>query len=316
MSKKIIYSTRPFRSEFVSQIATIAPDLVWRTSIEESEILDIEIMLGWDKKLASTLLSSSTQLKWVQSISAGVDYLPLEQFSNRSILLSNASGLHSDSISQHVLGIILSDYRGIYSSILNQEKQQWKDDSLSFRSLEHTNMLIIGTGKIGQRLAELATPFGPTVIGINTSGHKVAHFNTTYPMSQLSDVLPTMDIVINILPLTMETTNLYNATFFSSMKPSASFINVGRGKSVVTKDIVYALTHKQFRFAALDVFEEEPLPQSSSLWSLENLLITPHLSGMTPNFQEKFMKIFLKNLKSYTEKQSLSVNSVDLAKGY
>ena len=316
MSKKIIYSTRPFRDEFISQINRIAPDYMWCTEITPSQVSDVEIMIGWDNKLADELLSEHASLSWFQAISAGVDYLPLEKFSERSLLLSNASGLHADSISQHVLATILCDYRGIRKAILNQKVQLWKDDSITYHSLENTNIVIVGTGKIGQRLAELLYPFGPNIFGINTSGHTVSHFKKVYPLNQLLDFLPSMDIVINILPLTDETTGLYNAEFFSSMKKEASFINVGRGPSVNTGDLIEALNKKQLRFAALDVFEEEPLPKNHPLWTMENVLITPHSSGMTPNFQEKFMKIFLENLKSYTKTRSISINQVNLRKGY
>ncbi|KAF1297243.1 hydroxyacid dehydrogenase [Enterococcus sp. JM4C] len=316
MSKKIIYSTRPFRQEFITQIATIAPEFSWQTTLKKSQISDVEIMLGWDRELESELLTKDSNLRWVQSISAGVDYLPLEQLSKNNVLLSNASGLHRDSISQHVLGVILSDYRGIHKSALNQEQHLWKDSTMTYRTLEQANLLIIGTGKIGQRLAELATPFGPTIFGINTSGHKLPNFKETYPIGQLHEVLPDMDIVVNILPLTPETTGLFNAQLFSVMNPEALFINVGRGKSVVTEDLIAALNKQQFRFAALDVFEEEPLPDTSPLWMMDNVLVTPHLSGMTPNFQEKFMQIFLENLKSYHKEQKIAINQVNLNKGY
>lgn len=124
------------------------------------------------------------------------------------------------------------------------------------------------------------------------------------------------DCVINILPLTPETTRIYNSHFFNSMKSSASFYNVGRGPSVDTVALTEALRQKEIAFAALDVFEEEPLPANDPLWTLENVLITPHISGLTPHFQKAFMAIFMDNFRNFIHEKKLVRNQVNVTKGY
>lgn len=267
------------------------------------------------KKFSEQLLSSD-QLKWVQSISAGVDYLPLNDFSKREVLLSNGSGIHALSISEHIIGVLLGYYRGLNESVKKQEQKVWAQESIHYDQLSGKNLLVVGTGHIGQQLSKSIRSLGVNVYGINTTGHPAEGFVETYSIKNMAKIVPEMDIVVGILPGTHETYHIFNSDIFGKMKKTGIFINVGRGDTVHTKELISALEEKQFAFAALDVFEEEPLSESNPLWSFDNVLITPHISGMTVDFQNKFMRIFLANLKSYLSDRELSVNQVELTRGY
>lgn len=315
MKQPIIYSTRPFRDEFIEQIQTFAPNYQFKTELTPAELSQVEISLGWNREFQSELLASNN-LKWVQSISAGVDTLPLEEFSKHDILLSNGSGIHSESIAEHLMGVIFGYSRGLFQAQKAQVSQNWLGSSVHYQAIQNKKLLIIGTGRIGKMVAQRAEVFGMEIYGINTTGRPVEHVKETFPLAKLKEVLPTMDIVINILPLTEQTHGLFNQELFTFFSPTALFINVGRGPSVKTNELIDALNQKKLAFAALDVFEEEPLPENSPLWSMENVLITPHIAGLTPHFQTKFMDIFLKNLESYLSTQTLVVNQVQLLSGY
>jgi phosphoglycerate dehydrogenase-like enzyme len=178
-------------------------------------------------------------------------------------------------------------------------------------------MMIVGTGNIGKRLAEIAKVMGVDTYGVNSTGHPVDSFKECYSLNNWTEELPKMDIVVNILPLTSETTGLYDASVFAQIHPSAIFVNVGRGKSMNETDLIIALQTKQISFAALDVFNAEPLPEDSPLWDLENVLITPHISGVISGFKDKLLNnYFLPNLESFIKDQSVVLNQVDLDKGY
>lgn len=315
MTKPIIFLQREFREEFSDKIQAIAPDYQVKTELTEEELPAVEISVGWSKKFSEQLLASD-QLKWVQSISAGVDYLPLNDFSDRDILLSNGSGIHALSISEHIIGVLLGYYRGLNQSVKNQEQKIWGQDAIHYDQLAGKNLLVVGTGHIGQQLSKSIRSLGVNTYGINTTGHPVEGFTETYSIKNLSKIVSEMDIVVGILPGTHETYHIFNSDIFEKMKKSAIFINVGRGDTVHTKELITALGEKHIAFAALDVFEEEPLPKESPLWDFENVLITPHISGLTVDFQNKFMKIFLANLKSYVANKELSVNQVELKRGY
>ncbi|OTP09500.1 hypothetical protein A5844_002278 [Enterococcus sp. 10A9_DIV0425] len=315
MTKKIIYSDRSFRQEFIDEINRLAPEYTFKTKLEAEDLPQVEISIGWNSMYQQELLASN-HLKWVQAISAGVDYLPLAQFSKKGILVSNASGIHVESISEHVMGIILGYSRGLFQAQRAQIEQTWLGSSVHYQAVENKKLLIIGTGHIGKMLAKKATVFGIECYGINTTGHPVDGFKKTYSIDQLKNVLPTADIVVNILPLTEQTNGLFNQDVFNVFASHALFINVGRGASVKTEDLIKALQQEKLAFAALDVFEEEPLSKESPLWGMENVLVTSHIAGQTSHFQKKLMAIFLNNLKTYVAEKELSMNEIDLSEGY
>lgn len=312
---KFILSTRPFKTEHLDKIKEIAPQYQLITKVRSAEDWqNVKITIGWQNEWTQ-LLSNQTSLRWVQSISAGVDYLPLQEFKTHKILLTNAKGIHKEAISEHVLTTILMRLRGFNEAIIGQRHKKWTHN-IFYGKLEEQKILIVGTGQIGQELAKTLKLLSNQPVGVNTTGHKVENFEKTDAITKLKTIVDQFDFVINILPLTDETYHLYDADFFNAMKQTATFINVGRGASVDTKALTSALQRRLIAYAALDVFEEEPLPLSSPLWDLDNILITPHIAGMVPHFQDKFMTIFLQNLASFVTNQTVTKNHVDLTKGY
>ncbi len=320
MKQPIICVFQSLRPEFFQQIKKVSQNYqvidASTTLPEEDDLERIEITLGWDKKLEQKLLSSDkNQLKWVQSISAGVDGFDLKAFKSKQILLSNASGIHSLPITETVIGLLLCHFRGIQTAILQQEKREWKRE-VSYGTLFGKSVLIVGAGHIGSYLAKSLTAMGAKPFGINRTGHSADGFADVYPQKELDDILPIMDIVINILPLTSETHHFYNQQKFQKMKDGVIFINVGRGPSVDTPALLDALATKKIAFAGIDVVEEEPLPKDHPLWQLENVLITPHIAGLATNFQQQITDIFLKNLTSFLTTEQLALNQIDLTLGY
>lgn len=293
----------------------LAPNYRIKTELEVADLPNVEISLGWDRKYEKALLASD-HLKWVHSISAGVDTLPLKTFAKKGILLSNGSGIHSESITEHIMGIILGYSRGLFQAQKAQLNKKWLGTSVHYQAVEKQNLLIIGTGQIGKMVAKKANSFGMACYGINTTGHPVDGFKQTYPLKEIKQVVSEVDIIVNILPLTEQTKGLFDEKLFEKFSSHTLFINVGRGASVQTNDLIQALNEDKLAFAALDVFEEEPLPEESPLWEMDKVLITSHIAGLTSEFQHKLMVIFLENLKSYIKSQKLTVNAVELTKGY
>lgn len=320
MEKPIIYIHESLTDSQVQEIKEIAPQhlvITSETALAQTNQDTIQIMLGWDKSLGNKLLNSSTsQLKWVQSISAGVDSYDLSKFHKKGILLSNGSGIHSVSIAEHVLGVLLAETRGIRTSIQQQEVHCWQANTLTYQQLSGQKMLIVGTGQVGQQLAHSAQGLGLQTYGVNTTGHITPGFIECYSQEKLGRIVKEMDIIVNILPLTESTYHLYDSILFNAMKNGTIFVNVGRGQSVKTDDLIAGLLTEKIKFAALDVFEEEPLPKDSPLWKMNNVLITPHISGATPKFKIKLLAIFLPNLKSFIETGTLVKNEISFKKGY
>lgn len=309
---------RPFKPVFLEKIQQLAPNLtiVFEDDLHDTQWQEVVVTIGFKASWKDRLLAPNSQLKWVQSISAGVDTLPLAEFQARGILVSNGSGIHSESITDHVIGVLYMYTRQLFRAQQAQLTHQWADLDGGFKQLSELTVTIVGTGQIGTFLARRLQALGVTVLGINRTGHDQEPFTQTAALSKLHEITKTSDIVINILPLTSATTALYDHHFFAQFKPDAAFINVGRGESVVETDLIAALKQKQLAFAALDVTKTEPLPSDSPLWSVDNLLITPHISGYTPHFETKFMAIFLANLEQFIANQTLVKNQVNLQEGY
>ncbi|MFD2670963.1 D-2-hydroxyacid dehydrogenase [Marinicrinis sediminis] len=287
------------------------------SSIEDRLFLEAEIIFGWDTRIETETLCKPSKLKWLQSWSSGIEYLPLSLLEERNIHVTDASGVHAKSVSETILAMMLGFSRGIVSALHNQECAKW-ESPVTLAEMNGCTVSIIGTGEIGKEAARLCRAFGMQVIAVRRSGEPIPEADLTYPTSSLNNALKESDFVINILPLTEETHYLFDFEKFSQMKKSAYFINVGRGSTVKTEDLVKALKEGRIAGAGLDVFEEEPLPAEHSLWLLSNVILTPHNSGgNTMKNRERLVNLFVMNLERYLNGEEHAMkNALDYRKGY
>lgn len=318
MSKPIVLVMETIPEAYLPELRALARacQVVTTKEIGSIHLDEVEIMVNWQEDIGNQLLSSPTsQLKWLQVYSAGVDNLPLSRLKEKRVLVANASGIHSVSIAETVIGLLLSHYRGLQKAIQNQGQNKWNNDML-VSELAGKSVLIVGTGTIGRQLAKVLNCLGAEVYGINQTGYPLADFKATYSRQEVDDVLPKMDSVVNILPLTIDTYHFYGAQRFQCMKEGVAFINVGRGPSVETDALVEACQSGKIGFAGIDVFEEEPLSAASPLWQMDNVVITPHISGKTDQYISRFFAIFVENLEHYLKHGKLIKNQIKLARGY
>ena len=285
-------------------------------NISEEDYSDIEILLGWNSNV-NRVIEQLQGLKWIQLESAGIDYLPQVVLDNPSIRISTTSGIHASAITESVFAYILSYGRGMYQTIQAQQDREWLPiPSDQLKTLPGKTMLIFGTGNIGKELARMASAFGMKVRGVNTDGRDVKHFSKCFRLDEALSIINTAHIVVNAMPLTQDTHSFFNLKFFQDMNPDSLFINVGRGSSVVEKDLYIAVKDKLIAGAYLDVFEKEPLENDSPLWTNENIIITPHITGKMHDYDEKLFPIFVENLCEYLKNGQIKRNLVDSKKGY
>lgn len=288
-------------------------------SLKDVDKSSIEIIIGWSDELIPLIESEESNVKWVQFAYAGVNALPLELFAKKNILLTNGSGIHAYPVTETTIGLILGMTRSIVQSAENQRKKMWKDKWKNEEDVYELNgktMLIVGAGKIGVQLGNVAKAFNMHTIGINRSGRKIENMDEQYTQKELAEVIHKGDIVVNILPLTKETTALFDEAIFSKMKDGVIFINVGRGESVVTDDLLKALDTGKVSHAGLDVFEEEPLPEDHPLWEHDQVLMTPHIAGQVESYPKYIFPIFMENFEAFIEGKELPENLVKLDEGY
>lgn len=261
---------------------------------------------------------NAKKLKLVQSTSAGVDDIP-QGLKDLKVKIINSSGVHPIPITEHVFAYLLMFSRQIEKTFRYQIlRKGWirRFDALGIFELFGKTICIVGLGRIGSRIAMIAKAFGMNVVGVVRDPNRKEEFvDNLVGDSDLHNVASNSDFVINCLPHTKETFHLFDKKIFSRMKKTAYFINIGRGKTVKEEDLIAALESGQIAGAGLDVFETEPLPMSSPLWEMENVIITPHYAGWNPNYMDRVIDIFCDNLKAYINNKPLP-NLVDIEKGY
>lgn len=230
----------------------------------------------------------------VQSLTAGVDHIDLDRLEADGIMLANASGVHSEPISQQVLGYMLAFERNLHRAMRQQSRGIWE----RFRGgeLGGKTLGIVGVGAIGQAVARVSAPFDMTVIGTKRDTDvSIPHVDELYSPDELEAVLSRADYLVLACPLTDETSGLIDQAALALMPSQSVLINIARGPIVDEDALITALQQRRIRGAALDVFETEPLPGESPLWDLSNVIITPHMSGSTPRYWERCAELIAAN---------------------
>lgn len=235
-------------------------------------------------------------LKFIQATSAGLDRMPLEYISKNKICLKNAKGVYSIPIAEWCVCKILDIYKHSVFFIENQENSVWEKHR-GIIELSGKTATIIGAGDIGTQIAKRLSAFDVNVLAVDIIKPESPYFNKYYNISELDKVLPISDIVIITLPLTNDTRNLFDLKRFEKMKKGSIIVNMSRGGIIDENALVDALNEEKLMAAAIDVFETEPLPLESSLWSVKNLFISPHNSFVSENNNERLFKVIYSNLK-------------------
>lgn len=290
-------------------------DVRWFMSAEQALELAPLADIGWfdlnDKAEMIRIISAATNLKWLNSIYAGVDGMPLEQLKRQETVVTNGAGINAITIAEYVVMGMLTVAKGYAHVVRAQEKHEWLLDSPGKVELYGSKALLLGYGAIGKLIEERLKPFGVDVTVVRrTSGPNIL------TADQWRARLSEFDWVILAVPATAETENMIGATELAAMKPTATLINIARGSIVDQDALVAALRDKQIGAAFLDVTTPEPLPADHPLWTLDNAHITMHLSGRAQN--KMFFRSaqrFLKNLKRYQAGEPLEPQ-VNLDLGY
>ncbi|KKC47608.1 2-hydroxyacid dehydrogenase [Paenibacillus sp. D9] len=283
--------------------------------LEDALFREAEIVCGWSPAVEKESLGEGGSLKWLQSWSAGVEKMPLDKLEQAGVILTTGSGVHPVPMSETALGMMLAFSRKLHLSIRAQMSGEWQERS-GHTELYGRTLAVIGAGEIGTELGRIAKALGMTTIGVRSTAKPTPHMDEVFGISDLTSVLEQADYVVNVLPHTSETENVYGKKEFAAMKDSAVFINIGRGKSVDTDALVDALRSGAIAGAGLDVTEPEPLPQGHPLWELEQVIISPHVGGDTDRYKERIAALFIENLKEYVRTGKPARNIVDYGRGY
>jgi len=307
-------------SQWAAQLSTELPDYrVWTPADEaEARLLlpEADAVYGW---VSPEDLPRAGRLRWLQSPAVGPQagyYYPA--LIAHPVTVCNPRGIFDDHIGQHIMMFVLALARGLPAYHDAQRERRWDEDAPGYRAMDlgASTALIAGVGGIGHMAARYCHSFGMRVIGVDPRWeHELPFIEKHYP-PDLDDLLPQADFVIVAHPHTPETEGMWNTARFRRMKPTAFFINVGRGMTTKLDDLTHAVEQGVIAGCALDVYEIEPLPPHHRLWSLPNVLLTPHIaSHRAANLAERQFAIILDNARRFAAGQPLR-NRVDKAVWY
>jgi phosphoglycerate dehydrogenase-like enzyme len=301
--------------EWARALANDVPELqvVLAEKAEDAwrEIVDADAAFG---TLSADVLARASKLRWLQAPAiappAGYYYPELVR---HPVEVTNFRGIFNEHIAAHIMAFVLAFARGLHRYIPQQLRHEWRPAAVDGGTvyLPASTALIVGVGGIGAETARVCAPFGMRVVGVDARRtdlpEGIAEMHAT---EELDALLPLADFVILTVPHTPETEGLMNAERFARMKPSAFFINIGRGMTTRLGDLVDTLHAGRIAGAALDVFEEEPLPRDHPLWDAPNVLLTPHVAGYGPFLDERRLEIIIDNGRRFVAGQPLR-NVVD-----
>ncbi len=287
--------------------------LVVTTDKDEIEAALPQTHIWFARLMDKDSLALAANLHWCHVGSTGVNRYPLDLLRAAGIVFTNGRGLQAAAVAEHVLAMLLAWVRRIHHSVRAQTQRKW--DRAECLRLDGHSMLVVGMGAIGQELARLASVFGLRTTGIARTPRSLPHTEEVAPPSQLQSLLPHADFVVLACPLTRATHHLIGTKELALMREQAFLVNVGRGALIDETALVAALYAGEIGGAGLDVFETEPLPPSSRLWDMPNVIVTPHTGGSRQNSTNESMALFADNLKRYLAGHPLR-NVVDLAHGY
>jgi len=278
---------------------------------------DADAVLGY---CTAPILGAGERVRWIQVYFAGVDTcVNVPGLRERGVLLTNMQKVAAPVMAEHVMAMVLSFARGLPQFAEAQRNGVWKPDAAAAPgafTLQGKTMLIAGLGGIGTEVAKRASALGMRVIATRASNRPAPPFvSRVGAPEELAPMAREADIVVDTLPLTPQTRGVFDARVFGAMKPGAYFINVGRGATVVTADLVQALQKKTLAGAGLDVTDPEPLPAGHALWSTPNVIITPHVATDADGDMENRWLLIRENLRRYVAGERM-LSVVDPARGY
>ncbi|MEZ5571518.1 MAG: D-2-hydroxyacid dehydrogenase [Halioglobus sp.] len=311
-------------SSFEEQLRSVAGDVELVFDRSGKFALSPEMLAGTDAVIGMCtpplLKNAGPRLLWVHNYSVGMEHCSgASKTQLENMVFTNNKRLSGPAIAEHAIAMLLALSHNLPAYGQAQREGKWQrqlSEGVAFGELKGKTLLVVGLGGIGTEIAWRAHGLGMHVIATRSSSRNGPDFVEHVGLpDELNTLAAKADVIVNALPLTPQTTGIFNKAFFDAAKPGAMFLSVGRGKSTVTADLIAALKSGQLYGAGLDVTDPEPLPGSSPLWHLPNVIITPHVSAAGADSPQRTMVIAVENLRRYVAGEPL-LNVVDMRKGY
>jgi D-2-hydroxyacid dehydrogenase (NADP+) len=286
---------------YAEHLAQEFPALRVHTATDLAELPDdlsrIEVLVSFGVAVNDEVLRRLTSLKWIQSLATGVDHFLRSPALRPSVLITSGRGIHGPMMREMAVFLMLSLSHNVVRQVEDQKAHRW--ERRLWTLLYEKTAVVVGLGVSGIAIGELLSALGMKVIGVTRTMREIAGFTSIMPTDRLIEAAAEADYLINVLPANPENLGLFTRDIFAAMKPTAFFINIGRGETVDEKALIDCLQAKRMAGAALDVFATRPLPPQSPLWDMPNVVITPHVGGYVAEYEQYVMPIVIDNMRHF-----------------
>jgi phosphoglycerate dehydrogenase-like enzyme len=303
MTRLLILLTLPekIRMQYYQGLREAFPemniDLVDHHSKVDPYIGSADILLTFGAHMADHVLEKGKNLRWIQALGTGVDGIVDRAPFRKGVLVTNMHGLHGDSVPEAAVMLMLALARDLPRAMRNRGARKW--ERYPSQLLKGKTVGIFGVGAIARSLAPKCKSFGMRVVGITSSVRSMAGFDRMVPRDEIETAVRELDFLVLLTPYTAETRGIVGTKMLAAMKPSAFLVNLARGGIVDEDALVSALREGRLAGAALDVFAAEPLPEDHPLWSMDNVIVTPHLGGFHDQYAEEALPTVVENFRKF-----------------
>jgi D-2-hydroxyacid dehydrogenase (NADP+) len=260
-------------------------------------IASADILMTFGLMINDQVVREATNLKWIQALGTGVDNLVDLPSLRSGVIVTNLQGIHGAPMSEAAIMAMLALSRDFPRTVRNQDRHLWERWPASL--LDGRKLGILGIGVIAEALAPKCKALGMTVVGISSVPRAVAYFDRIYGRDEFLSAVRDLDYLVALTPYSPATRHIVNAAIFSAMKPTSYFINLARGGVVDEGALIKALENRQIAGAALDVFNDEPLPEDHPFWSMKNVIVTPHLGGFYDGYADRALPVVEENIRRF-----------------
>jgi D-2-hydroxyacid dehydrogenase (NADP+) len=288
---------RIYDRELRARFPALRVDSVERHEDVGPLIANTDVLLTFSPFMADHVARDAVQLKWIQVLGSGVDGIVNLASLREDVMITNGRGVQATPVSECAMALMLSLSRDVSRLSANQAEKRW--ERWPAQVMHGRTLGILGVGQIAEQLAAKAKAFGMHVVGISSSQRAVPGFDRMYARAELAHAVRDLDYLVLLTPYSAQTHHIVNADVFANMKASAFLVNVARGGVLDETALIAALHAGQIRGAALDVFSQEPLPATSELWSLPNVLISPHLAGLNSSYPHSILPLVEQNIRLF-----------------
>jgi phosphoglycerate dehydrogenase-like enzyme len=286
-----------YYSRLRSEFPELAIDLVDHHSKVDPYIGSADILLTFGAHMADHVLEKGTRLRWIQALGTGVDGITDRPAFREGVLVTNMHGLHGDSVPEAAIMLMLALARDLPRAMRNRNVRKW--ERYPSQLLKGKTVGIFGVGAIAKSLAPKCKSFGMKVVGVTSAVRGVQGFDRVVHRDELESTVGDLDFLVLLTPHTQKTHGIVGAKVLAAMKRSAYLVNLARGGIVDEEALVRALREKRLAGAALDVFAHEPLPEDHPFWSMDNVIVTPHLGGFHDQYAEEALPTVVDNFRKF-----------------